>query len=78
MCSVINDWFNEGDFIDTYKTFNPDGKSFTYRVREVNSKKVTLQARLDYGLASRQLFARVTEVQFNTSTPYSPSLTTVE
>ena len=32
--TVINNWIDEGDFIDTYKTFNPDGKSYTYRVRE--------------------------------------------
>ena len=50
--TVINNWIEEGDFTDTYRTFNPDVKSYTYRVREAETKKVILQTRLDYGLSS--------------------------
>ena len=49
--------------MDVYRTFNPDGKSYTYRVREADTKKIIRQSRLDYALASRQLFGRVTEIQ---------------
>ena len=61
--TVIYNWIDEGDFIDTYRTFHPDRKSYTYRVREAESKKIIIQARLDYALASSQLFGRVTEIQ---------------
>ena len=53
---VINNWIDEGDYLDLYKSFNLDCKSYTYRVREADTKKVILQSRLDYALASRQLF----------------------
>ena len=72
MVTLMDNWIEEGIFIDTYRTFNPNGKSYTYRVRKAESKKVILQARLDYALASRQLFGRVTEVQhINTSFSFS-------
>ena len=50
--------------MDLYRSFHPDGKSYTYRVREADTKKILLQSRMDYALASRQLFGRVTEIQY--------------
>ena len=61
--TVINNCIDEGDYMDVYRTFNPDGKSYTYRVREAETRKIIRQSRLDYALASRQLFGRVTEIQ---------------
>ena len=52
MVTLMDNWIEEGIFIDTYRTFNPNGKSYTYRVREAETKKVILQIRLDYGLSS--------------------------
>ena len=52
MVTLMDNWIEEGIFIDTYRTFNPNGKSYTYRVREAETKKVILQTRLDYGLSS--------------------------
>ena len=64
--NVINNWIEEGNYLDLYRSFNPEGKSYTYRVREAHTKKLILQSRLDYALASRQLFERVTEIQLIT------------
>ena len=57
--TVINNWIDEGDFIDVFRAFYPDRHSYTYRVQGNQVKR----SRLDYALASRDLFGKVTEVK---------------
>ena len=59
---MINNWISEGDYFDTYRSFHPEGKVYTFRVRKAETKEIVRQARLDYALASRQLFSRITDV----------------
>ena len=63
--TVINNWISEGDFIDVFRAFYPNRRSYTYRVQrrgEQNEEEVK-RGRLDYALASRDLFGKVTGVK---------------
>jgi exonuclease III len=66
--TVINNWIQEGDYVDVFRAFYPDRESYTYRVQGNQIKRSTL----DYALASRELFGKVTEIKH---THFSSSIT---
>ena len=60
--AVIQNWIDEGDFVDGHRAFFPDhGKLYTYR-KKVNGE-IILQSRLDYSLASKDLFNLIKKVE---------------
>ena len=68
--AIINNWISEGEFVDTYRAFHPETESYTFRKRDVDTRSILLQARLDYALTSQKLFGKVLKM-IHLSTPYS-------
>ena len=54
---VINGWLENETLIDTYRHFNPDTKSYTFR-----NKKCKLKSRLDYCLSSPTLIPYIKNI----------------
>ena len=55
--TIINNWLENEMFIDTFRHFNPDIKSFTFR-----TKNCKLRSRLDYCLTSPSLIQYVKRI----------------
>ena len=56
---VINSLLDNEEFVDSYRHFHPDSKTYTYR-----NKEGTLRGRLDYGLISPSLIPHVKKVTY--------------
>ena len=60
--AVTQNWIDEGDFIDAHRAFYPeDKKLYTYRKKE--NDEIIIQSRLNYSLASRELFNLIKRVK---------------
>ena len=55
--AVLKNWLHNETFIDTYRHFYPDTKSYTYRTRDCK-----LKARLDYCFSSPSLIPSIKQV----------------
>ena len=55
--AVLSNWLENETFVDTYRHFYPDTKSFTYRTRDCK-----LKARLDYCFSSPNLISSVKNI----------------
>ena len=55
--AVLKNWLYNETFIDTYRHFHPDTKSYTYRTRDCK-----LKARLDYCFSSPSLISSIKQI----------------